>query len=76
MAGTIGNIAEEVLEEVRGAKLTKLAQAKTVDADSRRPNMRTEVGKAMYKVAQDLRNAAEPITVGEVEEFVGAAHAG
>jgi len=75
MPGTIGNLAEQVLEEVRGEKLMKLAQAKTVDVDSQRPVMRTEIGKAIYKTAQALREKGSPITVSDVENFVGAANA-
>lgn len=75
MDGTIGNLAEQVLEEVRGAKLMKLAQAKTVSTDSLKPNMRTEIGKALYKAAQALRDEDSPITIGDVEKFVEAAHA-
>ena len=76
MAGSIGNLAEQVLEEVRSEKLVKLAQVQTVDVDGKKPRMRTEIGKALYKAAQALRSGDTEVTVGDVEDFVGAAHAG
>ena len=75
MSGSIGNLAEQVLREVRSGELTKLAQHEILRDTERTPKLETEIGKALYKAAQELRNNPDEITVSDVEEFLGVLNA-
>jgi hypothetical protein len=70
MADSIGNLAEQVLNEVKSDKLVKLAQYKVLKEAQVKPRMRTEVGQALMKLAEELRNAPEDITMGDLEDFL------
>jgi len=66
----IGDIAEQVLDEVRSAGLTKIAEHQIVRAESAKPRARTELGTALLKVAEELRSADNDITVGDLTGFL------
>jgi proline dehydrogenase len=76
MTGSIGTLTEEILHEVRSAKLTKLAEHQMIkEACEKRPPT-TELGKQLLKLATELRAMGDEITVDDLQKFVdGGAHA-
>jgi hypothetical protein len=77
MTGSIGKLAEEIVEGVKQNALLKIAQHEVVKEASQRPNPKTEVGKLLLKVAQDLRSKSEDVTVSDVQDFLNeVGHAG
>ena len=70
MTGSIGDLAEQVLREVKSDKLVKLAQYKVLKEAQEKPKMRTKVGQALMKLAEELRNEPEDITIGDLEDFL------
>lgn len=73
MTGSIGNLAEQVLQEVKGQKIVKLAQHRILQESQDKPVMHTEVGKNLMKLAEDLRNESDDVTVAELETFLNEA---
>ncbi len=71
MESSIGNLAEEVLQEVKSDKLVKIAQYKMLK--EAKPVMRTQIGRTLMKLATDLRNAPDDVTVGDLERFIAEA---
>lgn len=76
MIGSIGTLTEEILQEVRSAKLTKLAEHQMIkEACEKRPP-RTELGKQLLKLASELRSMGDEVTVDDLQKFVdGGVHA-
>lgn len=74
MTGSIGYIAEQVLQEVKSEKLVKIAQHQMVKEAQEKPVMHTEIGKTLMKLAEDLRDDSEGVTVGEFESFISEAN--
>lgn len=70
MAGSVGEIAEKVLAEVRSAKLTKLAEHQMVKEASEKPRMQTPVGQALLKLAEDIKAQRIEVTDEDLEKFV------
>ena len=70
MTGTIGKLAEQIVEDVKQNALTKIAQHEVVREASRNPAPKTEIGKLLHKVAQDLRSKSDDVTVGDVQNFL------
>jgi len=71
MVGSIGQIAEEVLQEVRDGKLTKLAEHVIVEEAEKKAAAQTPLGKAALKLASVIRsNANSDVTVNELKQFV------
>lgn len=70
MAGSIGEIAEQVLDEVRSSKLTKLAQHKVLKEAGSKPIIRTEVGKLLLKLAEEVRHGSTDITAEDLDAFL------
>ena len=70
MAGSIGEIAEQVLAEVRSSKLTKLAQHEILKEAQATPVVRTEVGKLLMKLSEDMRSVSADITTDDLETFL------
>lgn len=76
MTGSIGDIAEQVLEEVRSAKLTKLAQHHILKEAETKPAVQTEIGKFLLKLSEEIRNDTLDITTQDLENFLnGVKHA-
>lgn len=67
---TIGEIAESVLNEVKAQNLVKLAQREIVSTDSNRQDMKTPVGKALLKLAAEIRKVSSTITEDDLEHFL------
>lgn len=71
MVGSIGQIAEEVLQEVKNGKLTKLAEHIIVEDAEKRATAHTELGKAALKLATVLRaQDGVGVTVNDLKQFV------
>jgi hypothetical protein len=70
MAGSIGEIAEQVVAEVRSSKLTKLAQHQTLKEAQSQPVVRTSVGKLLMKLAEDVKHGSTDITTEDLESFL------
>ncbi len=70
MLDSIGELAEQALREVRSSKIVKLAQHQILKEAQTKPTMHTEVGKVLMKLAVELRNETEDVTVSEFENFI------
>ena len=71
MAGEIGRIAEEVLQEVKDGKLTKLAEHVIVEEAEKKASARSPLGQAALKLAAVIRsNAGSDVSVDELKQFV------
>ncbi len=71
MVGSIGKIAEEVLQEVKEGKLTKLAEHAIVEDAEKQASSRAPLGQAALKLAAVIRsNASTGVSVGELKAFV------
>jgi len=69
MPGSIGKIAEEVLDQVKHNKLVKLAQHQAFKEIEKAP--KTELGSLLKKMAMLMRNnLQDDITVEELSRFV------
>lgn len=65
---SIGQLADELLESVRGEVKTAAAGAEpVVESD---PVPATPTGDALRKIAQELRRTGDEITVSELETFI------
>jgi len=77
MTGSIGKIAEEIVETVKQNGLLKIAQYQIVKEASQHPNPKTEIGKLLFKAAEDLRSKSADVSVAEVKDFLNeVGHAG
>lgn len=71
MSGSIGKIAQEVLDEVKAGKLTKLAEHVIVEDAEKTASARTPLGRAALKLAALLRSrTGTDVTVDELKQFV------
>lgn len=71
MVGSIGQIAEEVLQEVKDGKLVKLAEHVIVEEAEKKASAQTPLGRAALKLAAVIRsNAGSSVTVNELQQFV------
>lgn len=70
MKTTIGQLAEQILDEVKKEALVKIAQREVVKEASKRPNLKTDVGKLLHKFAEELRNAPQDVSVQDVKDFL------
>jgi len=71
MTGSIGKIAEEVLQKVKDGELTKLAEHVIMKKAEEKMAARTELGQAALKLATVLRSSrASDVTIAELEQFV------
>lgn len=69
-AGSIGALAQEVLDEVRKTNLVKVAERQILKTASSKTPAKTEIGQLLQKVASRLRSKSDEVTVGDVEDFV------
>lgn len=77
MTGSIGTLAEEIVESVKQNALIKIAQHEVVKEASQNSVPKTEIGKLLLKVASDLRRESEDVTVADVKSFLDeVGHAG
>jgi len=73
MAGSIGQIAEEVLQHVKDGGLTKLAEHVIVKEAEKKVAARTELGQAALKLATLLRsNTGSDVTLDELKQFIAS----
>lgn len=70
MTGQIGQIAEEVLQEVKDGKLVKLAEHVIVEDAEKKAAARTPLGRAALKLAAVIRSASSDVTINELKQFV------
>ncbi len=70
MNGSIGKLAEDVVNEVKNLKLEKLAEHKKEAAAASRPKLETQIGAALQKLAEDLHSKSNDVTVSDVTDFV------
>lgn len=76
MTGSIGMLAEEILHEVRSAKLTKQAEQQMIKEACEKRAPRTELSAQLTKLAADVRMLTSEVTVDELQRFVnGETHA-
>jgi hypothetical protein len=71
--GSIGTLAEQIVNEVKSESLTKLAQTEFVKVAEKAPNPKTAVGQLLHKIAADLRASSgsdDAVTIGDVKEFL------
>lgn len=71
MAGSIGQLAEQVVAEVKAGALTKLAEHEILNEVETRNAAQTDLGKAMLKLATALRGkASSDVTVDDLKSFI------
>ena len=76
MNGSIGQLAQQVLDEVKANKLIKLAQQTIIKETTQHPAMVTDVGKLLHKLGEEVRSGRADISVDDVKKFVeGLKHA-
>lgn len=68
--GQIGELVENVLETVRGNMLTKLAEHEIVRELEAQPKFNTDLGKALHKLATDLRQGSADVSLADLTAFV------
>lgn len=70
MSGSIGTLAEQVLDQVRQGSLVKLAEYRLVKEASEKPTGQHPFARALLKLAEVLRRKNEDVSVGELREFL------
>ena len=70
MSGSIGILAEQVLQEVKKGSLVKLAEYRMVKQAVEKPTAQHPFAKALLKLAEDLRRKTTDVSVGELKEFL------
>lgn len=70
MPGSVGEIAEKVLAEVRSAKLTKLAEHQMVKEASEKFQAKTPIGQELMKFAEELKTQQVEVTEEDLEKFI------
>lgn len=71
MIGSIGQLAEQVVAEIKAGAMTKLAEHEILDEAETRNTARTDLSKAMLKLATTLRSKApNDITINELKSFI------
>jgi len=75
MSGSIGKLAEQVLEEVKKGSLVKLAEYRLVKEAMEKPTGQHPFARALLKLAETLRRKNEDVSVGDLKEFMEK-HAG
>lgn len=70
MSGDIGRLAEEVLTQVKGENLVKLAEYKALRDAYAQPTANTPLGQAMLKLAENIRNASNDVSIADVQNFL------
>jgi len=68
--GSIGNLAQQVLDEVKANNLVKLAEHQILQNVSGQQPATTEIGQLLQKVAGLLRSKSSNVTVGDVGDFL------
>jgi hypothetical protein len=73
---SISKIVNDILAEVKTAKLTDLAARQIVKEASAHPTARTTLGEGLQKLAVELRSGSTDVTVDDVKAFLdGVANA-
>ena len=70
MNGTIGTLAEQVLQEVKQGSLIKLAEYRMVKEALERPTARHPFARALLKLAEVLRRKNADVSIEDLQEFM------
>lgn len=70
MRGEIGRLAEEVLAQVKGENLVKLAEYRALRNAEAQPTASTPLGQAMLKLAEIVRSTSDDVSVADVQNFL------
>jgi len=71
MAGSIGQLAEQIVAAVKAGAMTKLAEHEILDQVEARATAQTDLGRTMLKLATALRGkASNDVTVDELKSFI------
>ena len=71
MAGQIGQLADELIREVKAGKLVKLAEHKILKEAESKATARTELGNALLKLAAALRGkSSSQVTMEDLKAFL------
>ena len=68
----IGKLVEEVLDSVRAEQQTKLAQHTAVKTAQDRPRGAYPLTDLLCKLAEQIENVSDNVTVAELKQFVGS----
>jgi len=71
MAGTIGQLADELIREVKTGKLVKLAEHKLLKEAESKVGAKTDLGKALLKMATALRSkSGDKVSMDDLKAFL------
>lgn len=70
MTGSIGQLAEQVLAEVKSGAMTKIAEVQLLNQAEETAKVQTELGKSMMKLAASLRSKTSSISMDELKNFL------
>jgi hypothetical protein len=71
MAGSIGQLADELVREVKAGKLTKLATYKILEEAETKTAAKTELGRSLLKLAAALRSKSSTgVSMDELKAFL------
>lgn len=71
MAGSIGQLADELIREVKTGKLVKLAEHQLLKKAESKVTTRTELGNTLLKLAAALRSkSGNQVSVDDLRVFL------
>lgn len=70
MSGSIGKLAEQVLQEVKEGNLVKLAEYRMVKEACEKPTTRHPFSTALVKLAEILRRKTPDVSIEELKGFL------
>jgi len=70
MSQSLAKIVDDILAEVKTAKLTDLAAQQIVKEAAAHSTARTTLGQGLQKLAEALRSGATDVTVDDVKAFL------
>jgi hypothetical protein len=70
MTGSIGQLAEQVLAEVKSGAMTKIAEVQILNLAEETARVQTVLGKSMVKLATSLRSKTSGISMDELKNFL------
>jgi len=68
-AGSIGQLAENIVNQVKSEKLTKIAEYQLIKQASTEPP-KTEIGRTLAKLAEEVRTQKLGISLEDLNSFL------
>ncbi len=71
MTGSIGQLADELVREVKAGKLVKLAEHQILEEAEMKVAANTELGRSLLKLATALRSkSGDNVSMNELKAFL------